>query len=70
MSKGEALKRCREAKGLTQAELGRMVGIDHRRIQNYEQGVRDINRAECITVLRIAEALGVDAREILNEEEA
>lgn len=66
MSNGEALKWCREAKGLTQAELGKMVGIDHRRIQNYEQGVRDINRAECITVLRIAEVLGVDVWDILN----
>lgn len=67
MNKGEALKRCREAKGLTQAELGKMVGIDHRRIQNYEQGVRDINRAECIIVLRIAEVLGVDVWDILNK---
>ena len=68
MKDGQALKRCREAKGLTQFQLAVKVRIDVRRIQNYEQGIRDINRAECITVLKIADALGVDIREILNEE--
>ncbi len=66
MSNGEALKRCREAKGLTQAELAKKSGMSVRVLQNLEQGVRDINKASVETVLRIADALGVDVREILN----
>ena len=68
MKDGQRLKKAREKKGLTQFQLAVKVGIDHRRIQNYEQGLRDINKAECITVLKIAKALDVDVHEILNKE--
>lgn len=68
MKDGQALKRCREIMGLTQFQLAVKAKVDVRRIQNYEQGIRDINKAECITVLHIADALNVNVRDILNEE--
>ena len=60
------LKEMRESKGLSQSQLARESGVNVRMIQHYEQGVRDINRAEAETVLRLADALGCDVREIMN----
>ncbi len=69
MRKGEALKKQREYRGMTQAQLAKKTGISVRVIQNLEQGFRDINKASVETVLRLSEALGVDVYEILNERE-
>ena len=60
------LKWYREDKGLTQAELAERSGINVRMIQHYEQGTKDINKASVITVLQLAEALGVDVYDIIN----
>lgn len=51
------LKRIREARGLSQAKLAEESGVNIRMIQHYEQGVKDINRAQAITVHRLAQAL-------------
>lgn len=66
MNKGEALKRCREAKGWSQAELAKRAGISKRVLQNLEQGVRDVNKMAVDTALRLADALEVDIRDIMN----
>ena len=63
------LKIMREASGMSQSELARASGVNVRLIQHYEQGVRDINKASVITVLRLADALKCDIRYILNAEE-
>jgi transcriptional regulator with XRE-family HTH domain len=60
------LKYRREDAGLSQAELSAQSGVSLRSIQMYEQGQRDINRAEVVTVLRMAEALKCDIRDIIN----
>lgn len=60
------LKWHREDKGLTQAELAERSGVNLRMIQNYEQGFKDINKASVVTVLQLAEALGVDVYDIIN----
>lgn len=60
------LKRIRESKGLTQAELAEKSGVNLRTIQNYEQGFKDINRGAVETVLKIAEALDRNVYEIIN----
>ena len=61
------LKWYREEKGMTQLELSERSGVNLRMIQNYEQGVKDINKASVVTVLQLAEALGCDVYEIIND---
>lgn len=60
------LKKMREAKGMSQSKLAEASGVNVRMIQHYEQGFRDINKAEVVTALRLADALGCDVRKILN----
>lgn len=61
------LKRKRTEAGITQAQLAEASQTNVRMIQHYEQGFKDINKAEAETVLRIADALQCDIREILNK---
>ncbi len=63
------LKYFREDKGMTQQELSEKSGVNLRSIQNYEQGFKDINGAKVVTVLQLAEALGCDVYEIINDRE-
>jgi len=62
-----ALKSMREYKGLSQSQLAKASNVNVRMIQHYEQGIKDINKAQVLTVLRLAEALGCDVYEIINE---
>ena len=59
------LKEIRETKGLSQSQLAKASGVNVRLIQHYEQGFRDINKASAETVLKLADALGCDIREIM-----
>lgn len=61
------LKFYREEKGLTQATLAEKSGVSLRLIQAYEQGYKDINKAQVVTVLQLAEALECDVYEIIND---
>lgn len=61
------LKFFREDKGMSQSQLAKASGVNVRMIQDYEQGHKDINRASVITVLQLAEALGVDVYDIIND---
>ena len=60
------LKSMREEKGLSQSQLAKLSGVSLRNIQAYEQGTRDINEAQCIKVVQLAEALDCDIYDILN----
>ena len=51
------LKRIREDRGLSQAKLAEISGVNVRMIQYYEQGVKDINAAAALTVYKLAQAL-------------
>lgn len=62
-----ALKSMREKRGLSQSQLAKKARVDVRMVQHYEQGFKDINRANVLTVLRLAEALDCDITDILNE---
>ena len=62
------LKQKRTECGMTQAELAKKAKVSVRMIQHYEQGVKDINKAQAITVYRIAEALGCDVKDLLKGE--
>ena len=44
------LKKIREAVGLSQNKLAILSGVSNRMIQHYEQGVKDINKAQVGTV--------------------
>lgn len=67
--KNEKLKALREARGLSQSQLAKMVGISARVLQNYEQGVRDLNGAKLATLLKICNALECRLADILTDEE-
>ena len=60
------LKLFREREKLSQSQLAKKSGVNLRSIQAYEQGYKDINKAQVITVLKLSEALKCDIYEILN----
>lgn len=59
------LKKAREAAGLSQSQLAKASGVNVRMIQHYEQRAKDINSAKVSTVLALADALGVEVRDII-----
>ena len=59
------LKELREARGLSQSELAKLADVNIRTIQSYEQGLRDINKAEVLLVYRIAKALRCKIEDII-----
>lgn len=59
------LKRIRQERGFSQAELAKRAGVSVRMVQNYEQGANDINRAEALTVWRLAVALGCRMEDLI-----
>ncbi len=59
------LKKIREQKLMTQAELSEKSGVNLRMIQYYEQGAKDICKCNVMTALSLADALGCDIRDIL-----
>jgi len=63
---GGNLKAMRNRRGISQAELADKSGVSLRLIQAYEQGYRDINEAQVMTVLNLADALRCDVRDIIN----
>lgn len=65
-----SLKYTRESKGMSQADLAKASGVSKRMIEQYEQGMRNINNASVITVLKLAEALNTDVYDIINERSA
>ena len=62
------LKRIREERGLSQTKLAEESGVSVRMIQHYEQGVKDLNRAQAITVHRLARALNCKVEDLLETE--
>lgn len=62
---GPAIKRLREARGLTQAELGEKVGVGSKAVSKWEnaRGLPDVSLIE-----PLAEALGVSVMELMNGE--
>ena len=59
------LKRIRELRNLTQAELSDKSGVNIRMIQHYEQGTKDIKKGNVMAVLSLADALRCDIRDII-----
>jgi len=59
------LKRIRETVGLSQSKLAAEAGVSLRTIQMFEQRSKDINKAQAITVVKIARALGCEAGDLM-----
>jgi transcriptional regulator with XRE-family HTH domain len=51
------LKKYRKMAGLTQSQLSEETGIPIKTIQQYEQGRKDINKAQAEYVIKLAQVL-------------
>ena len=60
------LKKYRQDKSLSQSQLANLSGVSVRMIQHYEQGQKDINKANGETLYRLAYALGVPIEAIID----
>jgi DNA-binding XRE family transcriptional regulator len=61
------LKRLRKSAGYTQAELAKITGIPVRTIQQYEQGQKNINKAQAEYVIRLSKVLYCKPEELLEK---
>ena len=61
------LKLIRQSNKLSQTQLAELSGVNVRMIQNYEQGNKDINKAQVITVYKLAEALKVSVEDLIEK---
>ena len=59
------LKRIRMAAGVSQAKLAKEAEVSLRSIQMYEQRKKDINKAQAITLVKLARALGQNIEDLL-----
>ena len=64
------LKRIREAAGLSQSYLAVEAGVSLRSVQMYEQRNKDINKAQALTLAKIARVLGCDVEDLLEPDAA
>lgn len=64
------LKQIRKVVGLSQAKLAEVSGVNLRMIQHYEQGFKDINKAEVLTVYHLAQALNCTIEDLIEKEKA
>lgn len=61
------LKKLRELRGLSQRKLSDLSGVNVRMIQYYEQGAKDINKAQADTILTLAKALNCNMEDLLEK---
>lgn len=59
------IKTLRRAAKLTQKQLADVAGIDIRNLQRYESGEFDVANMSLSVAVKIADALGVDAKKLL-----
>ena len=59
------LKNIRSQRGYSQAKLSELSGVNIRMIQYYEQGAKDINLAQAITVHKLSKALECNMEDLL-----
>lgn len=62
---GNNLKSLRESAGLSQKQLALLSEIDVRVLQNYEQGIRNLDGAKLITLLKLCKALNCKIQDII-----
>lgn len=59
------LKRIRHDAGMSQSQLAQASGVSLRMIQAYEQGSKDVNRADGLRLYHLAQALSCTVEELL-----
>lgn len=59
------IKRLRLKSKLTQSKLAAISDIKLNTLQKYEQGVKDIRKAEAYTIFKLSKALGVSMEMLL-----
>ena len=59
------LQKIRKLSGLSQSKLSELANVNLSMIQFYEQGFKDINKAEALTVYKLAQALNCRMEELL-----
>ncbi len=64
------LQKIRKSRGFSQKELSDSSGVSLRILQYYEQGKNDINKAQGITLYKLAKALDVRMIDIMELEKA
>ncbi len=60
------LKEIRTQQGLSQSQLAKASGVSLRMLQKYEQGVRDLNKAQAETVYKLAKVLNCKMEELID----
>ena len=61
------LKKLRESRGLSQAELAKTSGVSLRSIQMYEQRVNDIDKAQAQTIYKLSRVIGCAMEDLLEK---
>ena len=61
------LKKLRESRGLSQAELAKISGVGLRSIQMYEQRVNDIDKAQAQTIYKLSRVIGCAMEDLLEK---
>ena len=59
------LKNIRTQRGYSQNKLAELSEVNLRMIQHYEQGVKNINSAQAITIYNLAQALNCNMEDLL-----
>ena len=67
MTTGEKTKQLRKARGLTQEELGNMIGVQKAAINKYETGI--VVNLKSSTISALAKALCVSPLDLMDPEE-
>ena len=61
------LKKLREEASLSQNKLATLSGVSNRMIQYYEQGVKDINKAQAETLFKLAKTLNCSIEDLIEK---
>ena len=67
--KNEKLQGLRRAAGISQTQMAKEAGVNLRVYQYYEQGVKDISKAQLPTLLKICNVLGCRIADIITDQE-
>lgn len=63
------LKEIRKKSNLTQEELSQKANVSLRMIQKYEQGEKDLNKAQGITIYKLSRTLNCKMEDLIRKED-
>lgn len=59
------LQHHRKLKGLSQSALSELSGVSYRTLQDYDQGHKDINKAQAVSVYKLSRILECNMTDIM-----